>query len=431
MQKWRNWAGNQVARPDVIAEPASEDELAALVKEAATHGRRVKVVGSGHSFTACALTDGVLVKLDRMRRIVDVDHQRRLVTVEAGITLTELNEQLWALGLAMVNLGDIAYQTVAGAISTSTHGNRRHQGRPGRRRARPPHRHGDGSVVACSASEEPEVFHAARVGVGALGAVSQVTLQVDPAFHLRAVEEPMRLADVLADLDDHVDGNEHFEFFWVPHTGWALTKRNNRTTDPVGGRSRWREVRDKVLFENVAFGAAVKVGNLRPAWIPKLARLAPGAGRVEYVQRSYKVFASPRHVRFLEMEYAIGREACREALERIVAMVDEKGFLLSFPVEVRFTAPSDIPLSTAAGRPSAYLAVHVPTGQAYEPYFHAVESIADDYGGRPHWGKLHFQSHLDLAPRYPEWEAFQAVRRRLDPEGRFTNAYTDRVLGPV
>jgi L-gulonolactone oxidase len=258
-----------------------------------------------------------------------------------------------------------------------------------------------------------------------------VTLQVVPAFHLHAVEEPLRLKEVLADLDEHVDGNEHFEFFWVPHTGWALTKRNNTTSQPVGGRSRWREVRDKWLFENLAFGAAVKAGNLHEAWIPKLARMAPGAGRVDYVQRSYKVFASPRHVKFTEMEYAVPREACREALERVVSMVDERGFRLSFPVEVRFTAPSDIPLSTASGRPSAYLAVHVPKGKPYEPYFRAVEEIMDDYGGRPHWGKLHFQTHRELAARYPEWEAFRAVRQRLDPDGRFRNAYTDRVLGPV
>jgi L-gulonolactone oxidase len=254
---------------------------------------------------------------------------------------------------------------------------------------------------------------------------------VAPAFNLRAVEQPMKLDEVLADLDEHVESNDHFEFFWVPHTRWALTKRNNVTTDPVGGRSRWREIRDKWLFENLAFGAAVKAGNVRPSWIPKLATLAPGAGKVEYVERSFKVFASPRHVKFTEMEYAIPREACREALERVVRMVDEKGFLLSFPVEVRFTAASDIPLSTASGRESAYIAVHVPKGKPYEPYFRAVEAIMDDYAGRSHWGKLHFQSHRELAPRYPEWDAFQAIRRRLDPDGRFANAYTAKVLGPV
>jgi L-gulonolactone oxidase len=290
---------------------------------------------------------------------------------------------------------------------------------------------GDGSVVQCSATEEPEVFHAARVGVGAIGAVTQVTLQVAPAFNLRALEEPMRLDDVLGNLDELVGTNEHFEFFWVPHTRWALTKRNNATPDPVGGRSRIRELRDKWLFENLAFGAAVKAGNLHEAWVPKLARMAPGAGKVEYVNRSYKVFASPRHVRFTEMEYAISREALEEALRRVVSLVDDKGFMVSFPVEVRFTAPSDIPLSTASGRESAYIAVHMAKGKPYEPYFRAVEAIMDDYDGRPHWGKLHFLSHRELAPRYPQWDAFQAVRKRLDPEGRFANAYSAKVLGPI
>jgi len=284
-------------------------------------------------------------------------------------------------------------------------------------------------VVPCSATTEAEVFHAARVGVGALGLISTVTLQAVPAFHLRAVNEPMRVDAVLADLDAFVDGNDHFEFFWVPHTGWALTKRNNRTTEPLAPRKRWKQWWDQIAMENYAFGAVCRVGRLRPQWTPRLARALPGSGRQEFVDRSDRVFASPRLVRFYEMEYEIPREACAEALTRVRAFVKESGLMLSFPVEVRFTAPDDIPLSTGYGRPNAYIAVHVFEGTPYERYFRGVERIMDDYGGRPHWGKLHFQSAETLAPRYPEWDRFRMVRRRLDPEGRFANAYTKRVLG--
>jgi len=212
------------------------------------------------------------------------------------------------LGLAMVNLGDIAYQTVAGATSTATHGTGGREGRPGRRHRRHAHRHRRRIGVQCSATEEPEVFPCARVGVGAIGAVSQVTLQVAPAFNLRAIEEPMKLDDVLANLDEHVDGNDHFEFFWVPHTRWALTKRNNTTSDPVGGRSRVREFRTSGSSRTSRSGRG-EGGQPARGVDPKLARMAPGTGKVEYVNRSYKVFASPRHVRFTEMEYAIAREA--------------------------------------------------------------------------------------------------------------------------
>ena len=426
---WQNWARNQTAHPVAVDHPADEDELVAAVKQAAAHGQTVKAVGAGHSFTGAAVAEGRLVALDRYRRVLHVDTDTYQVTVQGGLTLEELNLVLDGRGLAMPNLGDIAYQTVAGATSTATHGTGARL--PGLAAQIVAMRivAADGSVVACSAGDEPEVFHAARVGVGALGLISTLTLQLVPAFHLRAVNEPIRLDAVLADLDALVDGNDHFEFFWVPHTGWALTKRNNRTTDPLAPRTRLRQWWDQMAMENYAFGALCHVGRVRPQWTPRLARALPASGRQEHVDRSFRVFASPRHVRFYEMEYEFPREACAEALNRVRALVQHEDLKLSFPVEVRFTAADDIPLSTGFGRPNAYIAVHVFHGTDYERYFRGVERIMDDYGGRPHWGKLHFQTAETLAPRYPEWDRFQAVRRRLDPDGRFANAYTRHVLG--
>ena len=103
---------------------------------------------------------------------------------------------------------------------------------------------------------------------------------------------------------------------------------------------------------------------------------------------------------------------------------------ISFPFEVRFVAPDDAFLSPANGRETAYLAVHVYRGMASEPFFRAAEEIFDQHDGRPHWGKRHFQTAETLAPRYPDWDRFAAVRARLDPDGRFANAYVERVLGP-
>ena len=288
----------------------------------------------------------------------------------------------------------------------------------------------DGSALDCSTVEEPEVFHAARVGLGALGVVSTVTLQVVPAFNLHVVEEPLPLGEVLADLDARVDGNDHFELFWVPHTDLALTKANNRTTEPIDRRGRAKEWVDDRLMENYAFGALCRLGRRRPGWIPHLARALAASGRASYVDESYRVFASPRLVRFYEMEYAVPRAAGAEALQRVRRFIEDSGLLVSFPVEFRFTAPDDIPLSTASGRESCYIAVHVFEGMEHRPYFEGVERIMHDYEGRPHWGKLHFQDWSTLSRRYPEWDRFVAVRDRLDPDRRFTNAYLDRVLGP-
>jgi FAD/FMN-containing dehydrogenase len=199
--------------------------------------------------------------------------------------------------------------------------------------------------------------------------------------------------------------------------------------EPLAPRGRVRAWFDDYGMENYAFGALCRLGRMRPSWIPRLARALPSSGRVTYVDQSYRVFASPRKVRFYEMEYAIPREACAEALNRVRSFVTSSGLLLNFPVEVRFTAPDDIPLSTASERASCYIAVHVFEKMAYRPYFEGVEAIMDDYGGRPHWGKLHFQSAATLADRYPQWSRFQALRDRLDPERRFANDYARRVLG--
>jgi L-gulonolactone oxidase len=427
---WRNWARNQTARPAAVHHPASEDELVAILRRAATDGRRVKVAGSGHSFTDIACTDGDLVELDRYHRVLDVQPEALTVTVQAGIRLEDLNLELDRRGLAMPNLGDIAYQTVAGATSTSTHGTGIGLTGLAGQIAGLRLVLADGTTLDCSEKEEPEVFHCARVGLGALGMISTVTLNVVPAFNLAVVEEPLRVDDVLRDLDQHVQGNDHFEFFWVPHTGWALTKSNNRTAAALSPRGRVRAWWNDLFLQNYAFSALCRVGRRRPQWIPKLARALPAAGRVTYVDQSYRVFASPRLVRFYEMEYAIPREACTEALNRIRRFIEDSGLLLSFPVEVRFTAPDDIPLSTASERTSCYLAIHVFEGMEHRPYFEGVERIMDDYAGRPHWGKLHFQTGATLAPRYAQWDRFAAVRDRLDPERRFTNAYLDRVLRP-
>jgi L-gulono-1,4-lactone dehydrogenase len=426
---WTNWAANQRCAPAAVERPSSEADIVRIVRDAANAGRRVKVVGAGHSFTAIALTDGHLLTLDDYARVISHDAEKRTVTVQAGIRLQRLNEELHARGLAMPNLGDIAYQSIAGAISTATHGTGATLGGIATQVIGMRIVAGDGSITECSESQNAEVFHAARVGLGALGIVSTVTLQCVPAFNLRAVESPTRVDELLSNLDEHVNNNDHFEFFWVPHTGWALTKWNNRTEDAEAPRGRWHAFRDDILMSNAAFGVLCRVGRLRPSLIPRLSRMIPSSGRVEYVDRSYRVFSSPRLVKFYEMEYAIPAEACAEALNRVRKFVDESGLMISFPVEVRFTAADDIPLSTAHGRKNCYIAVHVYQGTQYQQYFEAVEDIMDDYGGRPHWGKLHFQTSETLAPRYPEWDRFQAVRNQLDPDRRFTNAYLDRVLG--
>lgn len=429
-RRWSNWAGNQECRPHTIERPRTEADLVDVVARAAAAGRRVKVVGAGHSFTDIACTDGHLVDLGDYARLLRFDAETLQVTVQAGMSLSTLNRVLAQRGAALENLGDIAYQTIAGATSTATHGTGRRFGNLATRITGLRLVTGDGSIVTCSADENADIFSVARVGVGALGVLSEVTVQCVPAFNLHAVEEPLRVDAVLEAWDDLLDRNDHFEFFWVPNTGWALTKRNRRTAERVEPRSRWVRWRNEVLYDNVAFGVANRVARRRPSATRRLGKALPSAGRVEYTEPSHQVFASARHVRFYEMEYAIPVDAVPEALNRIRALVKDEGIPLLFPVEVRAVAGDDIALSTAHGRETGYLAVHVYRGTSYQRYFGGVEAIMDDYDGRPHWGKLHFQTAETLAERYPRWAEFATIRDRLDPGRTFANGYLDRVLGP-
>jgi len=427
--RWSNWAGNQQTGTVLLSKPQTESELQQVVQSAQLSGRRVKAVGSGHSFTAIAVSEEVLVDLSDYDEIVAIDKINQTVTVQSGIQLSKLNQALYENSLAMQNLGDIAYQTIAGAISTSTHGTGAKFTGIANQVVALRVVLADSSIVECSANVNAQLFSCARVGLGALGLISTVTLKVVSAFNLAVIEEPMRVDDVLQNLDLHIDSNDHFEFFWVPHTGWALTKRNNRNSLPVEPMSKMSHWYSKTLMENYAFGAVCMLGKARPSLIPKLAKALPSSGRNEYSDASHKVFASKRIIKFYEMEYAIPREACAEALNRVRRMVTDSGFFLNFPVEVRFTAPDEIPLSTASNRESAYIAVHIYKGMNYVPYFKEVESIMNSYQGRPHWGKLHFQSAATLASRYPQWDVFQSVRNQVDPQRMFSNQYLETVLG--
>ena len=429
MATWRNWAGNQKSHPVSIDEPRSVGELSSLVARASSRGEKVKAVGSGHSFTSAAATDGRMVRLDNLTGISHVDHVKNQVTVGAGTRLSELNTLLDAEGLAMANLGDIAYQTVAGAISTSTHGTGKALTGLAGQVVAMTLVNGHGEILECSDTTNSDILDVGRVSVGALGIITEYTLQVVPSFRLRALEQPMKLDEVLENIHELAAAHDHFEFFWIPHTRWALTKRNNRTDDALDPLPRVKGWIDKTFMENYAFGALCRVGRARPSLIPRLATALPSSGSREYVDQSFKIFASPRIVRFYEMEHALPVDAVAPALRDIRSMIERKGYLLNFPIEVRFTKGDDVPLSTAHGRDSAYIAVHVYKGMESEPFFRDVEDILRGYNARPHWGKMHYRDADELSTLYPRWDEFISLRNRLDPQRTFANAYTDTVFG--
>jgi L-gulonolactone oxidase len=429
---WRNWDGRQHCVPQVVERPRNVLELHGALDRAQQAGRKVRVAGSGHSFTALVPTDGSLISMERMNRVLEVDLASGVVLVEAGITIGELNRQLDRHGLAFENLGDIDSQTLAGATATGTHGTGSRLRNLSSQLRAVELMQADGSLVNLDQDSDPDAWRAARVSLGALGVVTTLTLQTVPAYRLHALDGPAPLEPTLEQLDHLPEAHDHFELYWFPYSETALLRRNNRTDRDITPRSRLREYLEDIVLVNHGLGAFSRLGRRVPALIPPLNRLVTRlAGASDRVDVSHRVFVSPRLVRFTEMEYAIPRANGAEAIRAIRAGLMARRLPINFPIEVRFVAGDDALLSPAYGRDTCYIAVHAFDQMEFEPYFRMVEEIMDGYGGRPHWGKRHFQTFESLAPRYPEWERFQQVRARMDPEGLFTNAEIERVLGPV
>jgi L-gulonolactone oxidase len=429
--RWSNWAGDQHCSPAEIERPGTREELAEVVRRAGEQGMAVRASGSGHSFTEIALTDGVMIRCDRLDRVLSVDRDAGLVKVEAGIVLGELNRKLDGFGLAFENLGDIDRQTLAGSIATGTHGTgARFRSVSGQIEAVDLVL-ADGSSLEISAESDPAALAAARIGLGVLGLAYAVTIRAVPAFTLDRVDSPRRLDETLARLDELNAGTDHFEFYVFPHTQTALCRESRRTGEAPRPRSRAAVYAQEVMLENwVGQGFALAARHL-PSQVPRLARLASsGTGRSSKVDRSYRVFASERRIRFTEMEYGIPRRHAAEAIPRVLEAAERADPPVGFPIEVRFVAGDDAWLSPAHDRDTCYIAVHQYQGMAWENYFRSVEQILTSYGGRPHWGKRHFQTAETLPGLYPEWSRFQEIRDQLDPGHLFTDEYAARILGP-
>ena len=429
---WRNWARTEAVRPLRIERPATAGAVQRAVVAAAASGLPIKPVGSGHSFTGIAVAPGVQLDLTDLSGVIGADVSTGRVTLAAGTPLHRLPHLLAPYGLALPNMGDIDRQTIAGATSTGTHGTGLGFGGLATQVVGVKLVTGTGDLLTVSDMERPDLLPAVRLGLGALGVLVELTLQLVPRYLLHAVERPEPLDEVLDGWVDRVHGADHFEFYWFPHTGSALTKTNTRLPGdalrmPLGRLSRW--VGDELLA-NGAYRAVCAVGRAAPGTTPRLARLVERlSGSRDFTDFSPAVFTTHRSVRFREMEYAVPLEAVPDAFREVRALIERKGWRISFPIEVRAAASDENWLSTAFGRDTGYLAVHRYFREDHREYFADVEAIMRSFEGRPHWGKLHTQGAETLRDAYPRFDDFLRVRDELDPERRFANAYLDRVLG--
>jgi FAD-linked oxidoreductase len=430
---WQNWSGLATARPERVDTPADVASVVTAVERARAEGTTVKMVGTGHSFTAISAPEHTMLRPQALSGILAVDRDAMTVTARAGTRLKHLNAGLEALGLSLHNMGDIAEQTLAGAISTGTHGTGGVAAGLAAQVAGLELVTGTGEVLTATEQDNADVLAVARVGLGALGVITAVTFRVEPLFLLEATEQPMRWEEAVGSFDQLAAESHHLDMYWFPHSDRMLTKRNVRLDADVSEAqplSRARAWFDDDLLANKAFGVLTAAANRVPAVIPRMNRMNGRLlGARTYTDVAHKVFVTERNVVFREMEYAVPREAGLTALREARAALDASDVKVSFPVEIRVAPADDIPLSTASGRDSFYLAFHTHRDADHTAYFALMEQVMRAHGGRPHWGKVHTRQADGLAPLYPRFGEFLAMRERLDPDRVFANGYLRRVLG--
>jgi FAD-linked oxidoreductase len=419
----KNWSGNQRWQPNTVFYPDSEAGIQSIIQRAAAEKRKVRMMGSGHSFTPLSNTDDFLISLDKYQGLVHVNKEEQQVTVKAGTKLHYLNKLLFKEGLALENMGDINVQSIAGATATGTHGTGTAFGNMSTQVVGLRFVNGQGEVVNCSLREQPGLFKAAQISLGTLGVVTEISLQCVSAYRLALVIDKERLDDVLDNYEKHNTENRNFEYYWFPHSEYVMTKRSNLTTAPTDPNG-FKNYLQEVVLENYGFKLVCELSYRFPSKSQWLSRLSADLiDRHVKVSDSHQVFATPRMVRFNEMEYNVPVEAYQEVKKELVKWVNKHHPDILFPIENRFVKSDDIYLSPAYQRDSAYIAVHVYNKKDYRPYFKALEAIFKAHNGRPHWGKLHTMTAEELKARYPQLAAFQRFREQHDPQRLFLSPY--------
>lgn len=424
----KNWSAYHEWTPEQIASPTSEEAIQALVQTACTQKKKVRIIGSAHSFMPLWTTDQLLINLDQYQGIIAIDQAKQQATVRAGTKLYTLGEALFAHGLAMENLGDIDRQSLGGTIGTGTHGTGLQFGSISTQVVKLRLVNGKGEIVECSPTQNPSLFKAAQVSLGALGIITEITLQCVPAYRLALQNLREPLEEVLHQLEARYRDNRNFEFYWFPYTQTAWTKTSNAVTDQVDQVS-WLNYFTEYVLENYAFQVLCEAAYRFPALNERVAKISAAAVTpVRKVFASHKVYATQRLVKFNEMEYSVPVAAQREVLADIRKLFARKRFPIHFPIENRIVKKDDIYLSPAHDRDSAYIACHAYAKKDPLPYFSALEEIFQAYEGRPHWGKMNTLTAEQATERYPHFADFLRHRQEQDPDDIFLNTYLEKLF---
>ena len=426
---WKNWSASVICETERFLRPKKLSELVQIVKEHHKQNRKIRVVGSGHSFTPLVATDETLISIEHLAGIDHVDKENDIVTAWAGTDLKTLGQLLWEHGYAMKNLGDINAQSVAGAVSTGTHGTGIELGIISTQIAGVTLLTASGELVEIDSETNTHWFDAVRVSLGMLGIIVKIKLYVDPAYQLTSKSTKTTLIECVANLEETKQSNRNFEFFWFPFTKTVQMKTANINTETLHKKYKPSFFKD-ILIENSLFKVLSEISRIIPPTAKLMSKIsAIGVPVGEKKGDSHLVYATKRLVKFNEMEYSIPAEHMGEVINEIAETIEKRNFRVHFPVECRYAKQDDIWISPAYGRDSAFVAIHMYKGMKHEEFFAAMEEIFQKYDGRPHWGKMHTMSHENVVAAYPNLDKFLQVRQELDPNQMFVNDYLKELFG--
>lgn len=409
---WSNWSGSVTAAAEVVR-PASEDQLAALVRDAA----QVRAVGAGHSFMPLCASDGLIVSLDALPGEMRIAADRLTARIPAGWSIRRLTAALWGEGLALANQGDVNPQSLAGALATGTHGTGAALGSLASFARGFRLIGADGQARWCDGTTNPDLYQAQRLSLGLFGIATEIEVAVVPAFYLAERIEKRRWAEVHEHYDAWAERHRHIEFWLFPHSDQVILK----TLDPCDPCDPPPSTTD---MEETAFRRVLGVAALAPALTPLLQR---GMMRTRFDGHrrgpAHRIFPSDRNIRFEEMEYELPRAAGLAALDEVIGWIRRKRLPIAFPFEYRTVVADDIWISPMNAGPVAAISMHQYAKMPWRDHFAEAEVIFRAYGGRPHWAKRHSLTRADVDALYPLAERYRAVRRTADPQGKFLNPH--------
>jgi FAD/FMN-containing dehydrogenase len=403
---WTNWGGNQTTTPAYTVRPQTEDAVVDIVRFAIRQGLQVRVVGAGHSFTPLVQTGGVLIDMAAITGITGIDTERQRVRAQAATPISDFGEPLWDAGLALSNQGDIDKQTIAGAISTGTHGSGIALGSFSSALRWVRLIDGHGEIVEIGENDLSRL-RAAQVALGTLGVFLEVELQVSGRYWLQEQITYPHFSETVSGWDDNIAANRHYSFLWCQSEESAgLYDLPVPTGESMVNRSYTKRYNAVTLDETS--GLSSYEGKRR--------------------DRSYRIYPGGFTIPFHELEYYVPMERGLEAVQRVQELIHTSHPDQKYPIEVRWVKQDQGYLSPFAHRDTTVISVSGAPGTNYWPYLRDVDSVLQDFDARAHWGKLHFLTRDRLEKLYPELDAFLAVRRDFDPSGVFLNDHTRALL---